>query len=135
MQVAKPWQKDLVKATVLPKVERAVYWHSEDNKIRHKALHDHTDVGALRWIKRQSGTLLAVACGGTVHLHPVSRIERMAGGKLVSGLKHDKYGKKHFDLPHIRTSADASDKRPKRPDGCTGAGPHGFWSLGVSLAT
>ena len=108
------------------------YWHSEDNKIRHKALHDLVSHGSMRWIKRQSGTLLAVACGGTVHLHPVQRLERRQGDKLVSGLKHDKYGKKHFDLPPIRTTSDVNGPPLKKDDGCTAAGPHGFWSLRVS---
>ena len=108
------------------------YWHSEDNKIRHKALAEQAGPGSLRWVKRQSGTLLAVACGGTVHLHPVQRIERRSGDAMVSGLKHDKYGKKHFDLPPIRTSALTNGSRSTKDEGCASEGPHGFWSLRLS---
>ena len=108
------------------------YWHSEDNKIRHKALAEQAGPGSLRWVRRQSGTLLAIACGGTVHLHPVQRIERRSGDAMVSGLKHDKYGKKHFDLPPIRTSAVTNGSRPKKDEGCASEGPHGFWSLRLS---
>ena len=108
------------------------YWHSEDNKIRHKGLHDHVGPGSLRWIKRQSGTVLAVACGGTVHLHPVQKTQRWKGDALVSGLKHDKYGRKHFELPPIRTSSDGSGPQIKKADDCMVEGPHGFWSLRLS---
>ena len=105
------------------------YWHSEDNKIRHKALAENAGPGSLRWIKRQSGTLLAVACGGTVHLHPVQRIERRSGDAMVSGWKHDKYGKKHFDLPPIRIGPETNGSRTKKDEGCASEGPHGFWGL------
>ncbi|KAK5162958.1 uncharacterized protein LTR77_011012 [Saxophila tyrrhenica] len=103
------------------------YWHSEDNKIRHKALQGASSDASLRWVKRQSGTLLAVAAGGTVHLHPISQTEYRRGDKLVTGLKHDKHQKKHFELPPIRAGKDSSQAR--RADDCTAAGPHGFWSL------
>jgi len=67
-----------------------------------------------------------------VHLHPVQRIERRSGDAMVSGLKHDKYGKKHFDLPPIRTSALTNGSRPKKDESCAAEGPHGFWSLRLS---
>jgi hypothetical protein len=121
--------KGLSQGYIAAKSGATEYWHSEDNKIRHKALAENARPGSLRWIKRQSGTLLAVACGGTVHLHPVQRIERRSGDAMVSGLKHDKYGKKHFDLPPIRTSAEANGSRTKKDEGCASEGPHGFWSL------
>lgn len=105
------------------------YWHAEDNKIRHKTLADQVNSGSIRWIKRQSGILLAVACGGTVHLHPVQRMQRWKGDTLVSGLKHDKYGQKHFELPPIRTSSDTNGPPAKKADECNSKGPHGFWSL------
>ncbi|KAK3702442.1 hypothetical protein LTR37_014908 [Vermiconidia calcicola] len=112
------------------------YWHAEDNKIRHKALQDQITPGSLRWIKRQSGTLLAIACGGTVHLHPVQRIERRKGDALVSGLKQDKYGQKHFELPPIRTSNDTViGAQAKKSNDCASEGPHGFWSLRLSPPT
>lgn len=108
------------------------YWHSEDNKIKHRAFAETASPGRLRWIKRQSGTLLAVACGGTVHLHPVQRIERRSGDARVSGLKHDRHSKKHFDLPPIRTTADTTGAKTKKDEGCASEGPHGFWSLRLS---
>ncbi|KAK3058078.1 hypothetical protein LTR09_001155 [Extremus antarcticus] len=109
------------------------YWHAEDNKIRHKALQDTVSAGSMRWVKRQSGTLLAVAAGGTVHLHPITRVERRKGDELVSGLKHDKHQKKHFELPPIRASKDERGTRQvNRADDCATAGPHGFWGLRLS---
>ena len=111
------------------------YWHAEDNKIRHKALQGQVHSGSLRWVKKQSDqTFLAIVCGGTVHLHPVQRIERRKGDVLVSGLKQDKHGQKHFALPPIRTSNDVNGAtgQTKRADDCAAEGPHGFWSLRIS---
>lgn len=115
------------------------YWHADDNKIRHKALQGQDGTGSLKWIKRQSDTLLAVVCGGTVHLHPVQRLARRKGDVMVSGLKADRYGKKQFALPSIRThtSNDAANgaphtKKGREDESCTKQGPHGFWSLRVS---
>ena len=109
------------------------YWHSEDNKIRHKDLRE-VGPGSLRWIRRQSGTLLVVVCGGTVHLHPVERIERRKGDLLVSGLKQDKYGVRHFKLPPIRTIDDQTDPQRTKSNDCSQEGPHGFWSLRTAPA-
>lgn len=111
------------------------YFHADDNKIRHKALQGvDSTTGVLRWVKRQSGTLLAVAAGGSVHLHPVTREERRRGDEIVGGLKHDRFLKKTFELPPIRTGSDAVGYG-KRPDECSRAGPHGFWSLRLSNPT
>ena len=107
------------------------YWHADDNKIRHKALQEQCGPGALRWLKRQSGMSLAIVCGGTVHLHPVQRITRRKGDVMVSGLKHDRYGRKHFALPAIRTSSGVVSA-VKKADDCAAEGPHGFWSLHLS---
>jgi hypothetical protein len=116
------------------------YWHADDNKIRHKQLQDvsNNGRGCIRWLKRPSGMLLAVACGGTVHLHPVARVERRrADGVASSGLKHDRYSIRKFELPVIRTSEDSGNidpmqERRMRTDDCSRAGPHGFWSLHLS---
>lgn len=106
------------------------YWHSEDNKIRHKALQDAGGSRSIRWIRRQSEAALAITCGGQVHMHPVQRTERRKGEALISGLKHDKYGKKTFALPSIRTRDPTIDPRSsKKADECSSVGPHGFWSL------
>ncbi|KAF2483829.1 hypothetical protein BDY17DRAFT_309209 [Neohortaea acidophila] len=102
------------------------YWHSEDNKIRHKALLK-AQPASLKWLKRQSDLYLAVVCGGAVHLHPVTRLQRSKGQESVTALKHDKYGHKKFELPPIRTRASAEVKNgalQARHDV-----PHGFWSL------
>ena len=111
------------------------YWHSEDNKVRHPAMKENARPASLRWVKRQSGTVLAVACGGRVHLHPVQRVERRVGDAMVSGLKQDKYSKKFFDLPPIRTSTEMNGTQTKKDEGCASEGPHGFWSLRTSSPT
>ena len=108
------------------------YWHFEDNKIRHHELRDKGSSRSLRWIRRQSSTLLAVVCAGKVYLHLVERTERRKGDVVVTCLKHDKYGKKHFTLPNIRTSNDQKALQTKKSDDCAAEGPHGFWSLRVS---
>ena len=58
---------------------------------------------------------------------------------MVSGLKHDRYSKKIFDLPPIRTSnaatMDDTQTQTKKDEGCTSQGPHGFWSLRSSSPT
>ena len=102
-------------------------WHAEDNKIRPKALQDDTaSAGCIRWVQRQSGSSLAVTCGGSVYMHPVQRVTRRKGDVMVSGLKKDKHYKT-FPLPRISTSRDggAAAKTAK----CAAEGPHGFWSL------
>ena len=116
------------------------YWHSEDNKIRHPELRDTGGGGAgggqqqLHWIKRQSGSLCAVVCRGQVHLHPVSLYTRRRNEEVVSGLRHDRYGQKHFALPLIRTAAEAAGAAGQKRDVCKEEGVHGFWSLGASPA-
>lgn len=112
------------------------YWHADDNKIRHTALQQKDRPGSLKWIKRQSDVFLAIVCGGNVHLHPVQRLERRKGDEMVSGLKADKYGKKQFALPSIRTrtTSDATNgvpqsRKAKDRNSCNMQGPHGFWSL------
>ncbi|KAI6798653.1 hypothetical protein KC327_g15885 [Hortaea werneckii] len=102
-------------------------WHAEDNKIRPKPFADATDAvtpGRLQWVQRQSGSALAVACGGNIFLYSVQRVTRMKGDTLVSGLKKDKYFKT-FPLLRITTGKDGTAKE----DRCRAEGPHGFWSL------
>ena len=100
------------------------YWHAEANKIRHLELREvGPAAGSLRWIRRESGSSLAIVCGGVVHLHPVQRYNRMKGDEVVTGLKHEKSGKKKFELPRIQTSSTLPDKR------CSSEGVHGFWGL------
>lgn len=107
------------------------YWHADDNKIRHtKALQEPRSDSSLRWMRRNNTTSIVVACGGTVHVHPVQRVTRRKGHETVSGLKHERYAHKAFPLPPIATKADAAGL--KGSDSCSGQGPHGFWSLRYS---
>ena len=109
------------------------YWHMEDNKIRHAALRDLDNTAVVRWVRRQSGTSLAIVCGGTVHLHPVQPYTRRRGDQVLTGLKHDRYGKKTFALPLIKTAAEAgAGVHHGKKDVCAAEGVHGFWSLRVS---
>ncbi len=101
------------------------YWHADDNKIRHKELQDAKG-GSIRWIKRQSDLYIAVVCGGTVYLHPVHRTQKWKGDVLVTGLRHEKHGKKNFALPSIRIRDDSVGTQPAIS---SGDHPHGFWSL------
>ncbi len=39
-----------------------------------------------------------VDLGGSVHLHPVSRIQRQRGDVAATGLRHDRAGVKKYDL-------------------------------------
>nr|POE77465.1 hypothetical protein CFP56_09112 [Quercus suber] len=103
-------------------------WHAEDNKIRHKALQDRTTrAGCVRWMQRSSDASLAVACGGSVHIHGVSPVIRRKGEVDIPGLKQDKRGRKTFTLPRIGTGREGN--ATKQSQGCAGTGPHGFWSL------
>lgn len=101
-------------------------WHAEDNKIRLKTLQESASIGSLRWVQRQSASVMAVVCGGTVYLHPVQRVMRQKGEAMVSGLKKDKHHK-NFPLPRISTSRDGSSAAKNNT--CTSEGPHGFWML------
>lgn len=102
-------------------------WHAEDNKIRLKLVPDISPKGGwLRWVQRQSGTHLAVACGGTVHLRPVQRVMRQKGEEMVPGLKKEKSAGT-FPLPRLSTSRDVAKGKD-----CAGLGPHGFWGLHAS---
>ena len=104
------------------------YWHADDNKIRHtKALQEPRSASSLRWMRRNNTTSVIVACGGTVHVHPVQRVTRRKGHEIVSGLKHERYAHKAFPLPPIAIRTDATGL--KSTDSCSGQGPHGFWSL------
>lgn len=106
------------------------YWHADDNKIRHtKALQEPFSAKSLRWIRRSNTVSVAIACGGTVHVHPVQRVTRRKGDEIVSGLKHEKYAHKAFPLPPIHTRHEAGGLQGLITDTCTGIGPHGFWSL------
>lgn len=104
-------------------------WHAEDNKIRPKPFAESVSAVqpfCLRWVERQSGSALAVTCGGNVYLYPVQRVTRKKGEVLVSGLKKDKHHKT-FPLPRITTNRNSAAKTDK----CRDQGPHGFWILGT----
>ncbi|KAF7193004.1 hypothetical protein HII31_05649 [Pseudocercospora fuligena] len=104
----------------------ADYWHADDNKIRHtKALQTPFAAKSLTWVRRNNATSVTIACGGTIHIHPVQRVERRKGDAIVSGLKHEKYAHKAFPLPSITTRAEVG----VNIDACVGQGPHGFWTL------
>jgi len=97
-------------------------WHAEDNKIRLKTLPDGgARPGCMHWVQRQSSSILALANGGHVYLHPVERVMRRQGEVMVSGLKKDKYNK-NWPLPRISTNRDGA-----KASSCAKQGPHGFW--------
>ncbi|KAK4507543.1 hypothetical protein PRZ48_001278 [Zasmidium cellare] len=103
------------------------YWHADDNKIRHtKELQEPFASKSIRWVKRNNTTSVVIACGGSVHVHPVQRVTRRKGDAIVSGLKNEKYAHKAFPLPPITTCTEVA---VNKLDSCTGQGPHGFWSL------
>lgn len=103
------------------------YWHADDNKIRHtKALQEPFSSKSIRWFKRNNTTSVVIACGGSIHVHPIQRVTRRKGDAIVSGLKHEKYAHKAFPLPPISTCTEVA---VNKLDSCTGQGPHGFWSL------
>jgi len=111
------------------------YWHADDNKIRHtKALQEPFSAKSMRWIRRNNTTSVAVACGGSVHIHPVQRATRRKGDAIVTGLKHERYAQKSFPLPPIATRNEAGGPRAL-VESCLGQGPHGFWSLRHSPTT
>ncbi|CAK4030618.1 hypothetical protein DOTSEDRAFT_67737 [Lecanosticta acicola] len=106
------------------------YWHADDNKIRHtKALQEPFTAKSLKWIRRNNTISVAIACGGTIHVHPVQRVIRRKGHEVVSGLKHERYARKAFPLTPIATRNEAGGLQGLLTDTCTGQGPHGFWSL------
>ncbi|KAK4636224.1 hypothetical protein CLAFUW4_01739 [Fulvia fulva] len=111
------------------------YWHADDNKIRHaKELQEPFSDKSMRWIRRNNTTSVAVACGGSVHIHPVQRVTRRKGDAIVSGLKHERYARKAFPLPYITTRSEAGGLQSLRANPCTDQGPHGFWSLRSSIS-
>lgn len=111
------------------------YWHADDNKIRHtKALQEPGSAKSVVWIKRNQTVGIAIACGGTVHVHPVQKVERRKGNAIVSGLKHERYAHKAFPLNSIQTRAEMGGLQSLRiSDPCRDQGVHGFWSLRSSV--